>query len=364
MIEICRSFRWSARHAPLAVAVALAAAALAAPPAALGAKLFVASNGVDGPACGTEADPCRSIGWTIGLAAAGDQIVVGPGRYGDLDGDNVFEPAAGEEAGSPGAGCFCMIRIDKTITLTSSAGAAVTFLDGGNIAALNVLQIAADDVVVGKPRRGFTLTGAGFSGLEIVGGASRARVTANVAVANTNDGFYFVNGGDGHVFTGNWATSNGSSGFEFAGDDHTLAWNTATGNGAEGYRLAGSGTELKSDLAASNGTQGFEVFGPGHQLVGSSAIGNGGEGMLFLAGGIGGVLVSEGNVYANGLSGGGAANCGIANNSGIGVGAPEMFWGDAGGPGLDPADMTCGANPVAFAPFSGAPFKVKTKIKP
>src|SRR5262245_20507374 len=100
---------WDGSRTGRIFVAAVAAMALASPPAALAAKLMVAAHGGDGPACGSEAQPCRSIGWTIGLAAAGDQIVVGPGRYGDLDGDGVFEPAAGEEAGQPGAGCFCMI---------------------------------------------------------------------------------------------------------------------------------------------------------------------------------------------------------------------------------------------------------------
>jgi hypothetical protein len=48
---------------------------------------YVANNGVDSATCGTLAAPCRSITRAIAHAVAGDTIVVGPGRYGDIDED-------------------------------------------------------------------------------------------------------------------------------------------------------------------------------------------------------------------------------------------------------------------------------------
>jgi hypothetical protein len=51
------------------------------------ATLLVAAGGLDADGCGTKAAPCRSITRAVGNAAPGDKIVVGPGRYGDLDAD-------------------------------------------------------------------------------------------------------------------------------------------------------------------------------------------------------------------------------------------------------------------------------------
>src|SRR6516162_4268083 len=52
-----------------------------------GGTLYVANNGLDGPACGPKTTPCRSITHGISNAAAGDTIIVGPGLYGDLNDD-------------------------------------------------------------------------------------------------------------------------------------------------------------------------------------------------------------------------------------------------------------------------------------
>ena len=54
------------------------------------AALYVTNNGVDNQACGTKAAPCRSISQAIAYAKDGDKILVGPGRYGDLNGNGSF----------------------------------------------------------------------------------------------------------------------------------------------------------------------------------------------------------------------------------------------------------------------------------
>ena len=72
-------------------------AAALSPRAASAATLLVANNGVDSPTCGP-AEPCRSLARAIANAVAGDTIVVGPGRYGDLNGDGTLGNAAGEGA--------------------------------------------------------------------------------------------------------------------------------------------------------------------------------------------------------------------------------------------------------------------------
>ena len=66
------------------------------------ATLHVANNGIDSDTCGAGSAPCRSISRAIVNAAAGDTIVVGPGRYGDLNGDGSFG-GPGEEPLQPAA---------------------------------------------------------------------------------------------------------------------------------------------------------------------------------------------------------------------------------------------------------------------
>ncbi len=82
---------------------------------------------------------CRSISEAIQNSAAGDEIVVGPGRYGDLNGNGVLGEA-GEEI--PAAGCACMIAMNKPVVVRSSHGAAATLIDGRTVDAIqNVLLI-------------------------------------------------------------------------------------------------------------------------------------------------------------------------------------------------------------------------------
>src|SRR5205085_3298064 len=117
---------------------------LALPIAAHSGTLYVANNGIDGASCscGTKGAPCRSITCAIGNAVAGDTIIVGPGKYGDLD-DSGTIGQAGEENGSPG--CGCVLSLNKSVTLVSSDGAASTVIDAHAVTAnTNVLIITTD----------------------------------------------------------------------------------------------------------------------------------------------------------------------------------------------------------------------------
>src|SRR5690348_5811186 len=59
--------------------------------AATTGTIFVASNGVDSPSCGPEVRPCRSITQALANVPSGGFIMVGPGHYGDVNGDGRFD---------------------------------------------------------------------------------------------------------------------------------------------------------------------------------------------------------------------------------------------------------------------------------
>lgn len=55
------------------------------------ATLWTMASGADSASCGSNASPCRSISQTIANAQDGDTIYVGPGRYGNVNGDSTFD---------------------------------------------------------------------------------------------------------------------------------------------------------------------------------------------------------------------------------------------------------------------------------
>ena len=81
-----------------------------------GNTLRVANNGSDSANCGPANAPCRSISQAISNAVPGDTIIVGPGHYGDLNGNGAFTEA-GDEFGKIGSGCQCMIHVDKPLKI-------------------------------------------------------------------------------------------------------------------------------------------------------------------------------------------------------------------------------------------------------
>ena len=109
-------------------------------PRADAATRYVTDTGADGPGCGLAlTSACRSISQAIALAGVGDTVLVGPGRYGDLN-DNGILGEPGEEFGAPG--CGCVLAVNKAVTLVSSGGAAVTWIDARAVNAIqNVLLI-------------------------------------------------------------------------------------------------------------------------------------------------------------------------------------------------------------------------------
>src|SRR5687768_15997553 len=93
-----------------------------APPLAAQASpsvLYVTNNAVhNGAGCGSQARPCRSISRAIANADSGGLIEVGPGIYGDIDGNGDTDSAVDEPS----------IVIDKSLTIYSTRGAGQTII--------------------------------------------------------------------------------------------------------------------------------------------------------------------------------------------------------------------------------------------
>ena len=339
------------------------------------AKLHVANNGVDSATCGDKSTPCRSISQAIQNASNGDKIIVGPGQYGDLDGDGTFGET-GEEDAEVGGGCFCMIKVDKPLAIESRDGAFATVLDAGGVN-ISVVSISTGGVVLGKKKKGFTLTHGGntSSGLLITAGTNGVRVTGNVATANSGYGFLF--GGSGHLLTGNVATAN-EIGFAFSGSGHRFSGNVASANGVGGFVFDGNGHLLTGNVATAN-DNGFIFIGSGHLLSGNSALGNKRFGIFIENfGGVESATITKNNLFGNNsqpiaIGVNTFTNCGLLNRSGDSFTAPNNFWGTTTGPGTfgspqpEPADNVCddlsvSGSSTTVPSFVTKEFKVKVNV--
>jgi hypothetical protein len=137
--------------------------------------LSVANNGVDSSSCGWE-KPCRSISQAMANAASGDSIYVGPGHYGDVDGDGNFA-GPGDEKPDPNAGqsipqaAGCIVCVTKPLHIYSVQGAATTVISSVPQAhALygSTVMIETVGVDFGAPGHGFTITGGSNNGVAII----------------------------------------------------------------------------------------------------------------------------------------------------------------------------------------------------
>lgn len=317
-------------------------------PAAGAATLNVAVGGIDADGCGTKAAPCRSISHAIAAALPGDKILVGPGRYGDLDDDGTFGEA-GEETG-----IGAVVTIDKPLAVESTEGAATTLIDGGD-ALLHGVDITATGARLGKAKKGFTIAHAGRLAVLVDPGVTGVTVSGIRAVRN---GGGFGSKSSGLTFRGNAADANDGDGFNFTGSGITITGCRASGNTGSGFALSGDGSVLKGNVASSNGEDGFRFgSGAGHVITGSvgagnatglrisantitatgnSFVGNTLEGIAVTAPG---VTVTKTNVFGNGAIGG--ANCGVRTAGAGSVTLDQVCFGAPTGPGADPADQVC-----------------------
>jgi hypothetical protein len=350
-----------------------------------GSAKFVANNGIDSPTCGAAADPCRSISRGVANALAGDTVIVGPGRYGDIDFDGALA-SFGEETGAGVPGGFGGLYVNKAVTILSSDGAEATVIDVNN-AQQAAVELAVDGVRFGERGHGFTLLGGVSYGL-FTGRVTNVVVAGNLA---RNQLFGFLLGSGGVVEAHhNSAIGNTASGFvaqTFDGKQYVvLTNNVAIGNG-EGINvgpvaahritaneISGNGTGLGINWGPSRISQnqvtanrlgamlnGYSLDLPitqGPLLIRNNFVGNRANGIDVFPGPAGiSPRLRENNIFGNG-------NCGTTNQTGatgVTVDARNNFWGAATGPSFtDPADPACaGAQPTLTTPFATREFDIR-----
>jgi hypothetical protein len=211
--------------------------------------LHVTVEGKDDSACGAVNRPCRSISQAIVNANEEDTIVVGPGRYGDLNNDGDFADP-GEEAAEVGFGCYCMLNVSKRLSVESRAGAAETILDASD-QVRRVVLIQTDNVTFGGTAKGFTVAGALGAGLEVTARTSGVRVAGNLIKDNRGAGV-FVHG-DRHVFSDNIISNNRKHGLDISrGNGHEIRRNLIRDNAAGGIHTLANDIHVADNSFVNN----------------------------------------------------------------------------------------------------------------
>ena len=346
----------------LGVHVAGATVALAVLAVSVAHAVVVANNGTDNGTCGLFNTPCRSIRQAIANAVAGGTIVVGPGLYGDLNGNGTLGDSPGEEVPSFGT---LMVWVDKTLTIVSRDGAGSTVLDAANTGVAVVgISMNAPGVVFGKRNRGFTLRN-GLLGLS--DDSDNSKVAGNVAEKNSSHGFFAEALTTGVVFSDNAAISNGGAGFFAAGNGTVVKGNVSRSN-SSGMYLSGFGALVINNVVSAN------LYGPVvyPQPPGTSSpfaifrynkiVGNSNAGLYVNMYGNFTTDVSlifdHNDYFGNGDS---LANCGLtiavadtnATPHTLNVTSISDFWGAPGGPGADPKDDAGTTNLLCSSASSG-----------
>jgi hypothetical protein len=357
------------------------ACALVSAAASAGNIVHVANNGIDSPVCGGPAAPCRSISQGIVNAAAGDTLVVRPGKYGEDGSGSLDKP--GEEFGTTIPGSNAGIYVNKRVAIISSAGAEATFINM-NSTSFDAIEIVADGVTFGAKGAGFTISGGAYNGL-FVSGAKNVRVVGNIATQLPQFGFAVSSPGVVEI-RGNTAVANQNSGIvAFEGPagayvsiiDNNVISNTYgifTHGAQSPHQVVGNqviGNQIGLEIpygpvrVAQNNINGNNM---GVELIGTSApisgppvfvrnniLGNQTYAIDIQEGPAGSSpKLRENNFFGNGF-------CGTNNRSLVTVDARNNFWGASTGPSaVDPADEPCAsATPTQTAPFSKREFDIR-----
>lgn len=261
--------------------------------------------GQDSTYCGSAKDPCATIGRAIENADPGNTVLVGPGIYGDINGDGDFEDS-GEESSRCGLTDSVVCVNKANLRLESTMGAVHTVIDGGGSIEAGVC-LAGNRVSFGKKGRGFTVR---YAKRGVVLEGDRITVQSIRAEDNTTDGFFGTQSSEeGHyVLIGNTAVRD-LTGFYFRarrntpylvrfmenrGRDNTsygvylrlentvTVRNNVMSNNNGGFLLSvGGGSLVKNNLAVGNAGVGFSVTkrkSGSVSLIGNSAARNGSYG--------------------------------------------------------------------------------------
>jgi hypothetical protein len=357
------------------------------------ATLHVANYGADSADCGTQAEPCRSITQAINKAEAGFTVIVGPGRYGDINGDGDFSDPGDEQGDS----CVvCLVR--SGVRVVSQEGAAVTLIDATGTTFNDAVMIVARNSQFGERGRGFRVLALGgpLHGISVSDNSSNIKVAGNIVTGGRQGAYLFPTIGrsvtiadniavdtiDGPGFSGvanvidpgtaeparvvrNISIRN-LVGFGVGGPELLFTDNIADNN-VQGAFLGGEGSIVRRNSIGNSGREGVLLDGGGVKaFTDNSVIGNRGPGVTVFRGTSVERFVRN-NIYGNGTSetpfaGEPQPNCGLLNASRMNLIAPNNFWGLPSGPGPDPADEVCNilgsttvVEPVAVRPFRKPP---------
>lgn len=318
------------------------------------ATLVVATNGSDAGSCGAPTAPCRSLSQAIANATNGDEIIVGPGTYGDVDDDGTFTSGVGDETPAGGA----MIAVTKQLSIVSRDGAAATvlrFADGG-VASVAV-SLSATGVAFGQRNRGFSVVGDNAAcNVGIKSTATLSRIEGNV-VTQCSRGIQAT--GAGAVVTHNRAIANSDLGFIVQSDGAMVTHNSAISNGGTGFIVESLSWRMTNNVATDNGFDGTTVDGNG-QFTGNAMIGNKSCGLGingFLVAGLVDLTITGNSFYGN------LSNCATFNNTFTVIDARRNFWGASTGPGADPADENQGNQTIVTPALKNDPRTVLVPLR-
>jgi len=287
----------------------------------------------------------ETIQAAITAATAGDTITVAPGTYTSTGIDLETFP----------------LNVTTSVTLSSTAGAATTIIDG---VASQAIAIATDDVTIGATGYGFTIKGAGTGTI-----VTNAGATAGITIQGNI--FRHPTAGEGSGIYVNEATDMTIDGNSFYGD---AAWTTNEVEGAAGNGIQVAKTTKVSgtSLTVSNNTayyikycfltlktdiQGVVVTGnTAHDIRGygvcvsdddgavtvndqglaiqQNTFYNNGNGVEIESSvnGQAHIVINYNDIYDNTNTDWSRENYGVNNESGTSVDAQYNYWGDPSGP--------------------------------
>jgi hypothetical protein len=324
--------------------------------AAGAATRFAANDGVDTATCGSKAAPCRSISRAIAHASPGDTVLVGPGYYGNLDGDEVL----GED-GEEGqvASCSCAVHVDRRISLLSRDGAAATVIDGVEA---SVIIVDAPGSEIGRRNAGFTIRTTNFLGVGVQRGATGVKLAGNL-LTKAPGAFALslaVVDSDASRVADNRILS----------PDGGLA---LSGTASVGQRnsVFGGTTEINGSAVLTNHVnvgRGVLAFGEA-SVTRSLLAGNLGAGILSTDATT--IRADRNNLYGNGTGDvigipgdPGPFNCGVRALAAATIESTHSFWGTFLGPGIDPGDEACAHDGGTVVTDPPARKEIRVRLRP